>query len=70
MKAHVYIDTRGASKNISRNAPDGVRVAFHTSKGAIIELEANDDGTWHVHEGDTSRGDYTTVASGKHQRRL
>lgn len=66
---YVYIDTRGASKGLYRQAPNGVRVAVHFPHG-VVELEANADGSWNVNHGPAvhQAGTYAHVASGSLNR--
>lgn len=47
LKPYAYLDTRGKSRDVSREAPNGARVALHFPElGRTIELEANAAGRY------------------------
>ena len=61
----VYLDTRGHSKDLSRQAPEGVRFSAHTEAG-VVELVVEPDGAWAINYGPplNEAGEYQEIVSG------
>jgi hypothetical protein len=50
IKPWIYVDTQGTSKPVTRQTPNGVRVAAYLDGDRCIEFRAEPNGTWSVAE--------------------